>query len=227
MANLLPDYEAEVNQQKADLVAQVLALAESNDLEGLAALSTTSDAAAALLADAMSQLAHYSADVASQENGGDPLEPAASVLSGSAAVVAGALAAELAVSASRAALRELGTGRPAHRVADAVRDWLNGLSSANVQVQLGGALHGALNSARLATFEHGPQGALYGHEVNDRNTCPPCREVNGRWLGNTDQMSTVVLSYPEGAYGGYVHCEGGSRCRGTIFGVWRQQGEEQ
>jgi hypothetical protein len=198
----------------------------NSDLEGLAALATSSDDAAALLADAMAQLARYSADQASQENGGDPLTPPTNVLSGSAAVVASALAAELSVSASRAALRELGTGRPPSRVADAVRDWLNGLSDANARVQLGGALHGALNSARLTTFEHGPVGALYGHEVNDSNTCPPCREVNGRWLGNTDQMTTVVLSYPEGAYGGYVHCQGGSRCRGTIFGVWRQEGEQ-
>lgn len=205
----------------------MLELVTNGDLAGLADLSVNSDAAAALLADAMAQLAHYSADQASQENGGDPIEPHRSVLADSAAVIAAALAAELAVSASRSALRELGTGVPPRRVADAVRDYLNGLSMTNARIQIGGALHGALNSARIATFEHGPVGALYGHEVNDSNTCPPCREVNGRWLGNTDQMGTILLSYPEGAYGGYSHCEGGSRCRGTIFGVWRQEGEEQ
>lgn len=199
---------------------------QSGDLAGLADLATESSDAAAILEETMAQLAHYSADQASQENGGDPVEPHRSTLAASAAIVAAALAAELAVSARRAALREVGTDAPARRVADSVRDYLNGLSLANVPQQLGGALHGALNSARLATFEHGPVGALYAHEVNDINTCPPCRTVNGRWIGNTDQMSTVLLSYPEGAYGGYVHCQGGSKCRGTIFGVWRQQGEE-
>lgn len=222
----MPDYLDQVDQQKADLVQQVFDLVTNGDYAGLADLAVNSDGAAAVLVDSMAQLAHYSADQASQENSGDPVEPHLSTLRGSAAIVAAALAAELAVSASRAALRELGTGVPAQRVADGVRDWLNGLSDANIRIQLGGTLHGALNSARIATFENGPVGALYGHEVNDSNTCGPCRQVNGRWLGNTDQMATVLLSYPEGAYGGYVHCEGGSRCRGTIFGVWRQQGEE-
>jgi hypothetical protein len=193
----------------------------------LADLSTSSEEAAAVLAAAMADLAHYSADQAAQENKGDPVEPGPTLLETTAAVTAAALAAELAVSASRAALREVGTGLPARRVADNVREYLRGLSDAGARRQLGGTLHGALNSARLATFEAGPVGALYGHEVNDRNTCVPCSHVNGRFLGTTDAIETVWLSYPEGAYGGYVLCQGGPACRGTIFGVWRPETVEE
>lgn len=53
------------------------------------------------------------------------------------------------------------------------------------------------------------------------HNCSPCKSVNGKWLGNTDQMDMVLASYPGGAYGGYVNCLGRERCRGTICGVWR------
>lgn len=54
------------------------------------------------------------------------------------------------------------------------------------------------------------------------HNCVPCSQVNGRFLGTTEQIETVWLSYPEGAYGGYVLCQGGPACRGTVFGVWRE-----
>lgn len=53
------------------------------------------------------------------------------------------------------------------------------------------------------------------------HNCSPCKSVNGKWLGNTDQMDMVLASYPGGAYGGYVNCLGRERCRGTVTGVWR------
>lgn len=227
LANILPEWENLRADQIDSLVEQVYQLATDNDLEAIATLGVDSADTAALLADAMQQIAHWAADQARQENGGQAVDPDQSDLGASATVVAAGLAAELAVSASRSALRELGTGMTARRVADSVRVYLNGLSMSSTEAQAGGALHGAVNSARLATFEAGPVGSLYGHEVNDANTCPPCSAVNGRFLGTTDNINTVLVSYPAGAYGGYVHCQGGSRCRGTIFGVWRQGAEEE
>lgn len=220
--NLMTDWDAEAVKQKADLVAQVRRLANAGDLAGLADLSVSSDAAALALADAMGQLAHWAADQAAQENGGEPAEPNGSLLDDVAIVTAAALAAELAVSASRAALSAIGTGQTPDQVADRVEEYLGELSDAGARRQLGGNLHGAINAARLATFEAGPVGALYAHEMNDRNTCVPCHQVNGRFLGTTNQIETVWLSYPEGAYGGYVLCQGGPACRGTVFGVWRE-----
>lgn len=56
---------------------------------------------------------------------------------------------------------------------------------------------------------------LYASELLDRNTCGPCGELDGR---EYDTMAEALEDYP-GA-GGYVGCEGGSRCRGTLVIVW-------
>ncbi len=63
------------------------------------------------------------------------------------------------------------------------------------------------------------------------STCKPCKEVNGRWLGNISDLDQterhprdrtgVLALYPDGAYGGYIFCLGGVYCRGTVTGVWR------
>ena len=220
--NLMVEWDAQTERQKADLVERVRTLVDDGDLAGLADLATSSDAAALLLADAMTELAHWAADQAAQENGGQPVEPEDGMLAEVAIVTAAALAAELAVSASRAALQAIGTGQAPAQVADRVSEYLAELSDAGARRQLGGNLHGAVNAARLATFEAGPVGSLYAHELNDRNTCVPCSQVDGRFLGTTEQIETVWLSYPEGAYGGYVLCQGGPACRGTVFGIWRE-----
>jgi tRNA A-37 threonylcarbamoyl transferase component Bud32 len=108
----------------------------------------------------------------------------------------------------------------------AARAALDGYGDAG-PAQLGGnAMHGAMTTARLETYRQGPLGAIYATEKNDDRVCPPCHEVDGRWLGNTDQMDQIQLSYPGGALGGYVYCQGGYNCRGTITGVWRPGTEE-
>ena len=85
---------------------------------------------------------------------------------------------------------------------------------------------GAQNRGRIETMKAGPEGAVYASEVLDPNTCGPCRAVHGRWLGNTGDLDMIEATYPGGAYGGYVGCEGRSRCRGTVVGVWRAGSEE-
>lgn len=53
------------------------------------------------------------------------------------------------------------------------------------------------------------------------HNCGPCRQVDGRWLGNAEPgLDMVQRSYPNG---GYVDCEGGVRCRGTVVSVWRPE----
>jgi hypothetical protein len=54
------------------------------------------------------------------------------------------------------------------------------------------------------------------------HNCKNCREINGRWIGNTSDgvaMAEVERLYPQG---GYVDCLGRSRCRGTVTGIWRK-----
>lgn len=56
---------------------------------------------------------------------------------------------------------------------------------------------------------------LYASELLDQNTCGPCGDLDGR---EYDTMAEALEDYP-GA-GGYIGCEGGSRCRGTLVIVW-------
>lgn len=56
---------------------------------------------------------------------------------------------------------------------------------------------------------------VYASELLDRNTCAPCGELDGQQY---DTLADGLEDYP-GA-GGYVGCEGGSRCRGTLVIVW-------
>lgn len=224
---LMEDWSDAVGDQKEDLVEQVRALAATGDTAGLADLAVDSDDVAAILTAAMGELGAWAAADAATENGGEPVEPEESMLGEVAITTATLLAAELAVSASRAALAALGTGRTPNQVAEAVLDDLEDLSDAGARRQFGGALHGTVNAARLATFEAGPVGSLYAHEVNDSNTCVPCSHVDGRFLGTTDDLAQVLRSYPDGAFGGYILCLGGPACRGTIAGVWRPETEEE
>jgi hypothetical protein len=126
------------------------------------------------------------------------------------------LAANTSQSAGREALRRNTPGSSADDVANGVRGFLDTLSGALDREQLGGALTGAQNNARMDTMLSGPEAAYYGDETLDSNTCEPCRFVDGKWLGNTVAQARAV--YPNG---GYVECEGRARCRGTVVAVWR------
>lgn len=52
---------------------------------------------------------------------------------------------------------------------------------------------------------------VYASELLDRNTCGPCATVDGRTY---QSLADALVDYP-GA-GGFVGCDGGSRCRGTL-----------
>jgi hypothetical protein len=55
---------------------------------------------------------------------------------------------------------------------------------------------------------------LRADERLDRNTCKPCRDIDGTVLPDADAAGL--------AYGGagYLFCKGRERCRGTVRGVW-------
>src|SRR5206468_3445588 len=61
---------------------------------------------------------------------------------------------------------------------------------------------------------------LYAHEMNDTHTCAPCGAVSGTLIGHTNDLTATESLYPAGLFGGYVGCEGGPRCRGTVVAVW-------
>jgi hypothetical protein len=150
-----------------------------------------------------------------------PAHPAPSSLSPRADRAAEAVADQLREVAARAAYAAP-VGSDANEVTEVVSDVLDALDDRSQHAEAGAAMHGAMNTARLDTLRKGPLGAVFSSERNDSSTCGPCHEIDGRWLGNTDDMATVELSYPAGAYGGYIGCLGRERCRGTVVGVWRE-----
>lgn len=139
----------------------------------------------------------------------------------SQAVVA-LLAQEIGISAGREALRVAGPMATAEEVAESVRLHLNALTDMRPRTFLGNALVIAQHQGRLATMRAAPVAAYYGNEVLDNNTCKYCRRVDGRWLGN--DLGAAEKLYPNG---GYIDCEGGVRCRGTIVAVYRPEQTEQ
>jgi HK97 family phage portal protein len=131
-----------------------------------------------------------------------------------AAATAALLAADTAASAGREALRLLVPGVRGSEVAEKVGGFLRGLKNWFRRDQLGGALHRAQNAGRVATLAAAPKARYFSSEKLDSNTCQPCKEIDGTEFEDLDAVRAVYGS------GGYQHCEGGIRCRGTVTAVW-------
>jgi len=52
------------------------------------------------------------------------------------------------------------------------------------------------------------------------HNCDPCDKIDGRVFGYSDDPEAVAAATAAYPAGGYVLCEGGPRCRGTVFGVY-------
>lgn len=125
----------------------------------------------------------------------------------------------LVQSAVRQAMRVWGSGSAA-QVAAAVDEHLAGLSGAQVEEQVGGAMTAAQNEGRMAVLAVAPPATYVSTEVLDRNSCKPCRDIDGT---RYTSLEDARKAYPTG---GYTGCLGGPRCRGTLVTVWPQDGEQ-
>lgn len=125
----------------------------------------------------------------------------------------------LVQSAVRQAMRVWGSGS-AGQVAAAVDEHLAGLSGAAVEEQVSGAMSAAQNEGRLAVLAVAPPAQYTASEVLDRNSCKPCRDIDGTQYTN---LPDARAAYPSG---GYTGCLGGARCRGTLVTVWPQADEQ-
>ncbi len=130
------------------------------------------------------------------------------------------LGGNLVASGVRRAMRLFGSGSP-QQVADEVGEHLAGLSDASVREAVGGAMSAAQNEGRMAVLQVAPPAEYVATEILDStNTCGPCRRVDGTRYTN---LPDARAAYPTG---GYVQCEGGARCRGTLVAVWPQDAEQ-
>lgn len=208
-------------------VGRVLHAGDTAALGQLALPSRTR--AQQLVTSAMASFADTSAGLVAAElavqgnHAVDQQFPPDAELAADAEVTTTLLAGSLGQSAGSEAARVHGPNSSVAATQQQVANYLASLTDAQPAYMLGGALHGAGNRARILTLLGVPDIALYASEVMDTNTCEPCDEVHGAYLGGTrtGDISRVYEFYP---VRGYVDCLGRNRCRGTVVGVWGKDG---
>jgi hypothetical protein len=205
--------------QRAQLRRQIEDAVERGDVGALASLTAEHEDGAAVLAAALVAMAAIGAAAAAAEAAaqGVAVEPAQvdeNELGETAAAMALLLALGLAGAAGAEAMRQYAPGADAHTIAVDVDQHLAGLSSAHLESRLGGTLTKAQNLGRIAQMRVGPSARYYATEVLDKNTCQPCREIDGKELPTLD---AAMLAY---GGSGYLRCAGTWRCRGTMVAVY-------
>jgi HK97 family phage portal protein len=225
LAALLAQWTSVVAGWIAELVEQIKALLSAGDVAGLGTLEVSSATARSIVGDALHRAADDAAhqvvrEAAEQDIDLTAVTPDRAEFDVPAQLTVDFLASAVETAAGREAQRLHGPESDAQDVADQVEAFLKEQSDAAARTELGGALHGAINAGRFATFAAGPTGALYATEVMDANTCSDCRAIDGRWICNTDDLAPLYKLYP---LTGYVECQGGIRCRGTVTGAWRPE----
>jgi HK97 family phage portal protein len=216
-----------------DLEGQIETAVDAVDTAALAGLTVPTDTAAEALTRALQVMADQAAQRIVQQAGRQGIRimppqftnraPLRDALGADLAAIAQAtsalLASGLAASAAREAMRLATPAASGRSVADAVGAFLRGLAGWVRRDQLGGALHRAQNTGRLAAIGAGPDDVVItACEINDINECEPCGQIDGTEFPN--------LAAAEAAYGtgGYIGCDGGIRCRGTVTAEWPSGG---
>lgn len=144
------------------------------------------------------------------------LAAARAMVEAHAAGTAGLIARALGESAASKAVALTAEGTPAADVAAGVRAHLEGLAGATRDYELAGAVTRAQNTGRFTVMEQAPQGTrFYASEINDTNTCSACTAEDGTEFASIAEGRS---DYPAG----YLGCEGGNRCRGTIVAVYTE-----
>jgi HK97 family phage portal protein len=234
LTNFAPIDDAWIDQ----LGTQIEQAITDDDTEALAALtldsSRAADAVRTALASAAQQAANRMAAEARQQ-GVDVTAPQVDEsvtarlhpgqiinfgdeLTSIAAAVASLIASGLASTAAQEAVRRFVPGVAAATVADAVKGTLRKIKGVFKRDQLGGAIHRAQNTGRIATLEAAPVARWVASEKNDSNTCDPCRAIDGSTFTT---LADVTAAYGAGPYHA---CEGGIRCRGTVTAFWDTTG---
>lgn len=219
--------------QREQITAAVQAAVDDGDIDRLTTTTVSTTAAANLLFGRMQAYALQAGGAQQREaeaQGVDVPEwslddealTAAAVrdrLRQVATTTARLLGLGLVQSAVRRAVQLFGSGTGAE-VAAQVDEHLAGLSGAQVEEQIGAAMTAAQNEGRMAVLAVAPPATYVSTEVLDRNTCKPCRGIDGT---EYTSLAGARAAYPNG---GYINCLGGPRCRGTLVTVW-PQGDEQ
>lgn len=130
---------------------------------------------------------------------------------------ASSLRASLVGNAQRLTARIKGSYTSMDALAEKVYTDLLSRQDVYASDQLKGMINTAVNEARTEVFtdadEDGERVTLYASELLDVNTCGACIGVDGQELSQEDAFALY-------GGGGYIDCEGGPRCRGTVVAVY-------
>lgn len=123
----------------------------------------------------------------------------------------------MSLAAQRKGVQLVGGGRTPAEVSTDLVEHLHGLKHQWTKDQLAGAVQAAQNTGRFAVWDGVPAETpvqWYASELLDANTCGPCAANDGR---EYDSLEEAQQEYPSG---GYMDCDGGPRCRGTVVAVF-------
>lgn len=225
---------ADIQQaQREQITAAVQAAAEADDLSSLDEFTPDTDDGARLLIARMIAYAREAGEAqqAEAEAQGvavpewsldDEALTAAAIrdrLRQIGRTAARVLGVGLVQSAVRQAMRVWGSGT-SEQVAAQVDEHLANLSGAAVEEQVGAAMTAAQNEGRMAVLAVAPPAEYVASEALDRNSCKPCRDIDGT---RYTTLPDARAAYPSG---GYTGCLGGPRCRGTLVTVWPTADEQ-
>jgi hypothetical protein len=92
-----------------------------------------------------------------------------------------------------------------------------------IKSQIGTAMSTAQTAGRQAVLEAAPPGEYYASEMLDKNTCAPCRSVDGEQFGDLER---AIKAYPVMGYKDCVGPRYGNSCRGMIVARWTPEDTE-
>lgn len=111
-------------------------------------------------------------------------------------------------------------GVDAKTVAGVITGAVAGLSDALLNRAAEGAIARAELTGRTDQIREAPPTNIYASELLDANTCDNCEVVDGTEYASLDD---ALGDYPSG---GYMDCQGGEACRGTLVAVYGTEGGE-
>jgi hypothetical protein len=82
------------------------------------------------------------------------------------------------------------------------------------------AMSTAQTAGRQAVLEVAPPGEYYASEMLDRNTCGPCRAVDGEQFSS---LEIAIKAYPVMGYKDCIGPRYGNSCRGLIVARWQPE----
>lgn len=137
-----------------------------------------------------------------------------------ARMTADALSGSVVASAKRRVTQLLGLAKSPEAAAQDVDEHLADMSDAGPRATLGTAMTTAQNTGRRAVMEAAPEATYYASEILDKNTCGPCREIDGEEYSS---LGVAIKHYPVSGYRDCVGSKYGNNCRGMIIARWPRQ----